>query len=62
MTKTFDSKPLGRSLLSFAALSLKSLLLFTALFVLFLQARAQVQGWEHTGGNLVSLRKFFHPW
>ena len=39
--------PIGKSLLSFAAFSIKSLLLLAAFSVLFLEAKAQVQGWEH---------------
>jgi hypothetical protein len=43
-----------RSLHSFAAFSVKALLLFAAFFVLFLQAKAQVQGWKGQGASCVS--------
>jgi hypothetical protein len=47
--------PVGKSLLSLAAFSIKSLLLLAAFFVLFLQAKAQVQDWRHNEANSVSV-------
>jgi len=53
--------PIGKSLLAVAALSLKSLLLIAAFFVLFLEAKAQAQGWEHNEANFVSVDEVFLP-
>jgi hypothetical protein len=47
--------PIGKSLLSLAAFSIKLLLLLAAFFVLFLQVKAQVQSWQHKEANFVSV-------
>lgn len=51
----------GKLLLSLAAFSVKSLLLFAVLFLLFLQAKAQVQGWRHNEATSVSVDDVLLP-
>jgi len=52
MTKAFSNTTIGESVLQFAALLIKSLLLLSALFVLSLQgSKAQAQEWDR-GGTL----------
>ncbi len=46
---------LDKALRSLTAFSIKSLLLFAAFLVLFLEAKAQVQGWEHKQATVGSI-------
>jgi hypothetical protein len=52
---------IGNSLHSFAGFSIKSLLFSAVFLVLFLQAKAQLQGWQHNGASSVSVEEVFVP-